>query len=291
MNMPRECILVNLGCGSRYHQDWLNFDLRPMSADVVACDFTKGLPLGTNSVDGVYHSAVLEHIRREDVPQFMAECYRILKSGGVLRIGIPDLEQICRIYLEALDEASINISDAGARYDWILIELLDQIVREKSGGQMKTFLQSGRMPNEDFVFSRIGEEGRQLVEEISKRKNLGTETRPLARSSLRIRLSKLRRWLVGLPPLLREKLISRMLGERNFRALEIGRFRLSGEIHQWMYDRFSLSQLMIDSGFASPVPRTAAVSGIPDWNLYHLDTSSAGVPHKPDLIFVEALKP
>ena len=33
-------------------------------------------------------------------------------------------------------------------------------------------------------------------------------------------------------------------------ALRIGRFRLSGECHQWMYDRVSLKRLLEEAGFS-----------------------------------------
>jgi predicted SAM-dependent methyltransferase len=48
---------------------------------------------------------VPEHFDREDDARFRLENVRMLKPGGALRIVVPDLEDICRIYLEALDAA------------------------------------------------------------------------------------------------------------------------------------------------------------------------------------------
>ena len=49
-----------------------------------------------------------------------------------------------------------------SNYDWMLIEMLDQIVRNKTGGNMKEYLFQETLLNEDFVFSRIGEEAKDL---------------------------------------------------------------------------------------------------------------------------------
>ena len=43
---------------------------------------------------------------------------------------------------------------------------------------------------------------------------------------------------------MRAVLVRRLLGRRDYDALMLGRFRLSGEIHHWMYDRYSLSLLV-----------------------------------------------
>ena len=109
--------------------------------------------------------------------------------------------------------------------------------------------------------------------------------------SARRQLSRVKQWLGELPSAMREKLQQMVLSQRDQRALGIGQFRLSGELHQWMYDRFSLSRLMVNSGFISPVAKNTAESSILGWGSYHLDEDSAGKPYKPDLIFVEAIKP
>ena len=46
----------------------------------------------------------------------------------------------------------------------------------------------------------------------------------------------------------REIILKLLLG-KEYEALTIGRFRLSGETHQWMYDGYSLGKLMNECGF------------------------------------------
>jgi hypothetical protein len=72
---------------------------------------------------------------------------------------------------------------------------------------------------------------------------------------------------------------------------QIAKFRESGEIHQWMYDRFSLSRLLRQAGFAEDRVCAAGQSGIPNFNSYGLDLTADGAVRKPDSLFMEAAKP
>ncbi len=96
---------LNLGCGNRYHPDWINIDIAPSTPGAIAHDLSRGIPLPDTRCDVVYHSHILEHMRRADALPFMEECYRVLRPGGVLRVAVPDLERICRVYREKLEAA------------------------------------------------------------------------------------------------------------------------------------------------------------------------------------------
>ncbi|MBN8596290.1 MAG: methyltransferase domain-containing protein [Planctomycetes bacterium] len=53
------------------------------------------------SVAEIYASHVYEHLSymNELVPA-LEEAFRVLKSGGLLRLGVPDLEVLCRLFLK-----------------------------------------------------------------------------------------------------------------------------------------------------------------------------------------------
>jgi len=171
-----------------------------------------------------------------------------------------------------------------------MLEMLDQATREQSGGMMLIYLSQSSLPNEAFVFERIGEEGRNLVRSLRQHSpgidhlaDLGKEwffAWPQIRFQLKHRLL-----------VLRDKLLAMLLGAENFRALRIGRFRLSGEVHHWMYDRYSLAQLLLAAGFQDPVIQTASRSLIPNWSDFSLDTLPDGTIVKPDSLFIEGTKP
>src|SRR5207302_1827164 len=99
-------------------------------------DVTSSLPFDDCHFDAVYHAHLLEHLPRERVPSFLGECFRVLKPGGVLRVVVPDLEQIARLYLESLEAAWDGDRDASQRYRWAMLEMYDQMVRERPGGAM-----------------------------------------------------------------------------------------------------------------------------------------------------------
>jgi hypothetical protein len=68
-----------------------------------------------------------------------------------------------------------------------------------------------------------------------------------------------------------------------------GVFRGSGEIHRWMYDRFSLSRPLAQAGFVEIKICKAYESTIPNFSSYNLDIFGNFI-RKPDSIYVEAIK-
>lgn len=70
---------------------------------------------------------------------------------------------------------------------------------------------------------------------------------------------------------------------------QVGKFRKEGEVHQWMYDKYSLKLLLNDVGFKDVKVRTAFDSYISNWNDYNLDGKDGKI-FKPDSLFIEALK-
>ena len=68
---------------------------------------------------------------------------------------------------------------------------------------------------------------------------------------------------------------------------KIGKFRLGGEIHYWMYDFYSLKKLLQEAGFKDIKKVSPSKSSIPDWNKFELDIINGKVCD-PDSLFVEA---
>lgn len=244
--------LLNLGCGNHFHSDWVNVDFCERPPHVLGHDLRQPLPLPAESCTVVYHSHVLEHFSREMAPAFLHECFRVLSPGGTLRVVVPDLETIVRLYLRYLEGALSGETGAAERYEWVMLELLDQLVREESGGGMLRYWEQNPMPAEDFVIQRLGWEVTRMIEQ-------------LRRHPIKPRRAPSRR--------------------------QVSAFRDSGELHKWMYDRLSLAALLRRAGFKEPVVTTAADSRIPGFARYCLDTNPDGTVRKPDSLFMEAVKP
>lgn len=275
---------LNLGCGGRTHPDWVNVDIAPRVPGVVHADLSRGIPYPDERFDAVYHSHLLEHIRRADALPFMQECCRVLKRGGILRVATPDLERLCEVYLARLRAADGAEDDAAAAdHEWMTIEMLDQTVRERTGGSMLDYLRQRPLPNEPFVLDRIGEEGRELLHALR------SSSQPVPQPATPHR--QFRPWPRGLRARARRALVRSWYGDDVMRVMEIGRFRLSGEVHHWLYDRVSLARLMVAAGFRNPVVRRATESAIPGWSGFCLDTRPDGHVAKPDSFFMEAERP
>ncbi len=266
--------LLNIGCGKRYHQDWINLDKNQADPYIQQWDANKGLPFSDFYFDLVYHSHVLEHFEFNSAKCFLNECHRVLKKNGIIRIALPDLEQIVRCYLEKLQKSLEGDNNAAYDYDWIMLELYDQAVRETSGGKMADFINQKCIPNKNFIIHRCGNELFDLTSKTRKRK----KKKDFSRSIKNIIYN------------FRENFIKTILGDE-YEMLKIGRFRRSGENHKWMYDRYSLHKFLEESGFVNIVQKSADTSFFSDWKRFNLDTNTNGSIYKPDSFYMEALKP
>jgi cephalosporin hydroxylase/predicted SAM-dependent methyltransferase len=247
--------LLNLGCGAHFHPSWVNVDINPNNSQVLKHDLQTRLPFEDDSFGAVYHSHVLEHLPRRNAAPFLKECYRVLARGGIMRVVVPDLETIARLYLKYLDGSLNGDKESIQRHEWMTLELLDQMVREQSGGEMLKYWQRNPMPAEDFVIERMGQEVRRYRAHLTANPVKFQESLP--------------------PP----------------DETQIARFRQSGEIHKWMYDHLSLRVMLEGCGFREVSVCTPNGSRIPDFGSYHLDITGEGSIRKPDSLFMEALKP
>jgi predicted SAM-dependent methyltransferase len=73
------------------------------SANIEWANADRRLPLSDHSVDVLYTSHMLEHLQRAEAVQFLGEARRVLRSGGVIRIAVPDLARYVRHYLSTGD--------------------------------------------------------------------------------------------------------------------------------------------------------------------------------------------
>ena len=268
--------MLNVGCGRRFHTDWVNVDLMPTDDTVQACDISSGLPFEDGQFDAVYHSHVLEHLKPDAGRALLVECLRVLKPGGVVRVVVPDLEQIASLYLQKHQQAWDG-NGKPADYQWMKLELLDQLVRSQSGGEMGRFIVEDSIEDKTFAKQRIGHEFSlcDLQSQTSEESSTFVTRLGDAWNGFKNKMARrCVRWLLGRPAEM---------------ALREGLFRQQGEIHRWMYDRFSLRDLFEKSGFVDFQVKRADESQIDRFVDFQLD-SYEGEVRKPDSIFVEATK-
>src|SRR3954447_6634717 len=116
----------------------------PDSSAVRVRDLRKPLPFDSGVFDAVYANHVLEHLTPSEAEGLAAELRRVLKAGGTARLVVPDLESAARNYLHCLGEYLSDPSPENvSRYRWAVLEMIDQMVRDTTGGLMLEALQSG----------------------------------------------------------------------------------------------------------------------------------------------------
>jgi SAM-dependent methyltransferase len=130
---------LNLGCGSQVVKDWVNVDYSlgarlaklPLFAAlnrrlklfdlewderIVLHDLTRPLPWSDGSIEAVYSSHTLEHLSKDQGRGLLGECHRVLRSGGTLRILVPDLRVEVDDYLAGRTAADDFVEQLGVLY-------------------------------------------------------------------------------------------------------------------------------------------------------------------------------
>ena len=126
-------VKVNLGCGLAVSKGWINVDasLNALVASwprvfhklfyrlsganqyysqeqycdllennlFIHHDLSHSIPLKDNTADYVYSSHFLEHLFKADALRLLKESYRVLKTGGCIRVCVPDLSYAIALYV------------------------------------------------------------------------------------------------------------------------------------------------------------------------------------------------
>lgn len=121
---------VNLGCGQTPTKGWQNCDNSPTlrlakvpmlpkllykcgllelsqyqfgafarGETIRYADATKRLPFADESCEVLYSSHMLEHLDEAEAEGFLSEALRILSSGGIIRLAVPDIRKQAETYL------------------------------------------------------------------------------------------------------------------------------------------------------------------------------------------------
>jgi len=78
--------------------DWDFIDKYIKQAGILNYD-AKELPYDDESVEIIYSSHLLEHLGFKDAQSTLMEWKRVLKTGGILCLNVPDMEWACRAIL------------------------------------------------------------------------------------------------------------------------------------------------------------------------------------------------
>ena len=264
---------LNLACGDFYlrNKDWVNLDWYPHSKYVKKTNLLGKLGFHDETFDVIYTSHFIEHIPRENLDFVLRECFRILKPNGVIRIVVPDLENISREYIRNLDSGNSE------KAEFNTIELLDQCVRSRSGGQMSTFRARQDLSDElrNYITERTGYVYKLPINPIGN---------GLKKTRLRLpKVTKVRiQWAYC-------KLLTQIMPK--WFVLNHVNFTNTGELHRWVYDKYSLSNHLTSAGFKEIHRLTSNSSQIRDFPFFPLDINEKHRSRKGDeSLYLEATK-
>lgn len=190
-------VKVNLGCGLAVTKGWVNVDasLNALVASwpkfmhkllyrlsganryytleqycdllgnhvFVHHDLSHSLPLANETADFIYSSHFLEHLFKRDAEQLLKESYRALKSGGIVRVCIPDLAYAVKLYAQGEKEKMLEnyffVEDKEsflARHKYMYdFELLKNLLERVGFHQIvRCAYQEGKTPDIDKLDNR-----------------------------------------------------------------------------------------------------------------------------------------
>lgn len=190
-------------------------------------------------------------------------------GGGEIRLVTPDLENICKKYLEILEQVKETEQKFEGKYEFITIELLDQLTRNCRGGLLGEYLNREDI-DKDFVQERLGlvfeNSHMSLMEKIKKQ-----PVKALKRGT--------------------EMVLCKIFGWTDFyKKWAIGNFHFSGEVHKWVYDSYSLEKLLIEAGFSKVVITQCNISKIENFEKYNLENHHIGQSKISNSLYIECIK-
>jgi SAM-dependent methyltransferase len=134
-------------------------------------DVSRRFPFPDRRFEAIYSSHLLEHLDRDVAEHCLRECRRVLRTGGVLRLAVPDLDRMIAAYDPADPDrwlAGLLQEGAGARHRhrWHYnARSLDALLRRAGFGQVERCeFRRGRCPDLERIEVREGSLFMEAVE-------------------------------------------------------------------------------------------------------------------------------
>lgn len=244
-------VMLNIGCGTRTHADWNNLDFSPII-------FLVHNPFVADALFklGLLSSARYDRIQKTDP--------KIISHN--LQTGIPFQDNTFDViyhshFLEHLDQdAAINLMkecyrclEQGGVLRVVVPDLFLLVTR-----YLSTYDQ---ISNSSVLPQNLAEHKEsiyQLLHQMIPKEPVGTsQQKPLVRF---------------------------------FERIMRGNSEKAGELHRWMYDQYTLSDLLNRLGFREIQIQSHSSSRIVDWEIFGLDCNDDGSSYIGHSLYIEAIK-
>lgn len=274
IKIPENARYINLGCGDYFvdSNEWANYDWAPKSKAVIQANLIAQFINKGNAIEFIYMSHYLEHLPLPLAEEVLKNCFKILNKNGIIRIVVPDLENICREYVNQLDSRD----DLKSRF--VSIELLDQLVRKTSGGLL-TKQYEAAAKNETlkkYIKKRIGH---NFVENNTGQMKVSRIQKVVQNPRIIIRKinEKYTRFVIFFIP-------------KQYKLQEISQIN-HGERHHWVYDFYYIKEILEKIGFSQVYKVDAGFSNQKGFPFQPLDFDQNNDIRKgEESMFIEAIK-
>jgi predicted SAM-dependent methyltransferase len=97
---------LQLGSGANPMDGWLNTDIADYRrrGEVVYLDARRVFPLPDASFDLMFSEHMIEHLTYAEGRRCFAECLRVLRPGGRIRVATPSLDRLMQLYASELTD-------------------------------------------------------------------------------------------------------------------------------------------------------------------------------------------
>lgn len=151
---------INVGCGLSPTEGWLNYDNSPSlliakvpglyrllvgnglqmqrrvaeqvqkgGMQIRFADVSRKIPERDASAEAIYSCHMLEHLDRSQAKRFLAEVWRVLSPGGIVRISVPDLRKLVAHYKNSGDANQfVELLQMGAERPTSVVGRVRQLV-------------------------------------------------------------------------------------------------------------------------------------------------------------------
>ena len=246
----------------------------------------ESLDFPDNTFDAVNSYHLMEHFTPQEAERLMAEMFRVLKPGGILRVSVPDLESICREYLHQLEAAVREPSVQNIRrYQWTVMQIIDQLVRDKTGGMILDAIRAGEY-DQDYVDEKQSDVYRPFFKYRQAQEDAPSVPAPKSlwqRVSTLTPLSLYEGLKRRITVYARQLTASTPAADHDPHSMR--------ETWRWAYDRISLNFLFQKAGFIEIQPKDFKHSDIPTWSKYDLDRSNFADRAIDPSVYIEGRKP
>jgi SAM-dependent methyltransferase len=99
-DFPRD---LHLGCGGRRAPGMCNVDITAQSTVDITDNVMTLERFPDNYASSIYACHVLEHFSHAEAPEVLKNWFRVLAPGGTIRVSVPDIDRIVKIYVKNWD--------------------------------------------------------------------------------------------------------------------------------------------------------------------------------------------